>query len=86
MNEILSSSVKTHHEVLTLSDSLSTHTAEKVIIIPVVAQSPVTNKSFPNMELNEYAINKYGDEYAYEDELGFETSYMGPRADHNHIF
>ena len=33
-----------------------------------------------------YYCNKYGDEYACCDELGFESSYMGARADHNHIF
>ncbi len=37
-------------------------------------------------QLNAYLCNKYGDEYADVDELGFETSCMGPRADHNHIF
>ena len=38
------------------------------------------------LEDNPYYLNKYGDEYAYVDELGFEASYMGPRADLNHIF
>ena len=37
-------------------------------------------------QLNAYLWNKYGDEYADVDELGFETSCMGLRADHNHIF
>lgn len=37
-------------------------------------------------QLNAYLRNKYGDEYADVDELGFETSCMGLRADHNHIF
>ena len=35
---------------------------------------------------NPYYLNKYGDDYAYCDELGFESSYMGARADLNHIF
>jgi len=30
--------------------------------------------------------NRYGGEYALVDELGFETSHMGARADLNHIF
>ena len=34
----------------------------------------------------DYYRNKYGDSYASYDELGFERSYMGPRADFNHIF
>ena len=33
-----------------------------------------------------YYFNKYGDDYACCDDLGFERSYMGSRADHNHIF
>ena len=36
-------------------------------------------------EAEAYRLNKYGDEYAFVDELGFETSWMGLRADHNHI-
>ena len=38
------------------------------------------------MQLDAYLRNKYGDEYADVDGLGFETSRMGLRADHNHIF
>ena len=38
------------------------------------------------IQLNAYLRNRYGDEYADVDELGFETSGMGLRADHNHIF
>ena len=34
----------------------------------------------------DYYRNKYGDSYDCCDELGFERSYMGPRADFNHIF
>lgn len=37
-------------------------------------------------QLNAYIRNRYGDEYADVDELGFEHSCMGLRADHNHIF
>ena len=37
-------------------------------------------------QLNAYIRNRYGDECADVDELGFETSCMGLRADHNHIF
>ena len=33
-----------------------------------------------------YARNKYGDEYVSEDELGFEVTYMGDPADHNHLY
>ena len=33
-----------------------------------------------------YEKNKYGDEYADTNGLGFEPSYMGVRADYNHIF
>lgn len=33
-----------------------------------------------------YLENKYGSEYALADELGFAPSYMGVRADFNHIF
>ena len=39
-----------------------------------------------DITMSAYYLNKYGDEYAYIDELGFECSYMGSRADHNHIF
>ena len=35
---------------------------------------------------NAYLRNKYGDEYAGVDELGFETTCMGLRADQNHVF
>jgi hypothetical protein len=38
------------------------------------------------LQRNAYLRNKYGDEYACADELGFETSFMGLRADRNHIF
>ena len=41
----------------------------------------------PGFETTAYAYShKNYDEYAYCDELGFESSYMGARADHNHIF
>ena len=33
-----------------------------------------------------YLSNKFGDDYACCDVLGFERSYLGPRADFNHIF
>ncbi len=39
-----------------------------------------------NIQNNPYYLNKYGDDYACCDDLGFEISYMGSRADHNHIF
>ena len=35
---------------------------------------------------DDYYRNQQGDEYAYCNELGFERSYMGARADFNHIF
>lgn len=34
---------------------------------------------------NDYFVNKYGDDYSCCDALGFERSYMGSRADFNHI-
>ena len=37
-------------------------------------------------EVYAYYQNRYGGEYALVDELGFETSHMGARADLNHIF
>ena len=37
-------------------------------------------------DVSDYYCNKYGDEYACCDELGFESSYLGARADFNHIF
>ena len=37
-------------------------------------------------QLSAYLRNRDGDEYADVDELGFESSCMGLRADHNHIF
>ena len=41
----------------------------------------------PKFETTAYAYaHKNYDEYAYCDELGFESSYMGARADFNHIF
>ena len=46
------------------------------------------NASFVGNDISKsaYYLNKYGDEYACCDELGFESSYMGARADFNHIF
>ena len=39
-----------------------------------------------DIQNNPYYLNKYGDEYACCDDIGFARSYMGSRADHNHIF
>ncbi len=35
---------------------------------------------------NDYYMNKFGDEYAYTNDLGFEASCMGSYSDFNHIF
>ena len=37
-------------------------------------------------DASDYYRNKYGDEYAFGGALGFERSYLGARADFNHIF
>lgn len=43
-------------------------------------------KNAVNWTADDYRANKYGDDYACCDALGFERSYMGSRADFNHIF
>lgn len=59
--------------------------AESIMVTESVPQSFI---QAPTGDLynNPYYLNKYGDDYACCDDLGFERSYMGPRADHNHIF
>ena len=37
-------------------------------------------------DAQDYYRNKYGDSYSCCDALGFERSYLGSCADHNHIF
>ena len=59
--------------------------AESTKIVEVVPQIGVQAEDRDNQN-NPYYLNKYGDDYASCDDLGFERSYMGSRADHNHIF
>ena len=40
----------------------------------------------PSLEAQAYLANKFGDDESCADELGFESTWMGLRADHNHIF
>jgi hypothetical protein len=42
--------------------------------------------AYRDIQNNPYYLNKFGDDYAFCDDLGFESSYMGSRADQNHIF
>ena len=37
-------------------------------------------------EAQAYLANKFGDDESCADELGFESTWMGLRADHNHVF
>lgn len=61
--------------------------APRIEVIPIITKSVVTvHDPFKGLENNPYYINKFGDEYAFVDELGFEHSYMGPRADMNHLY
>ena len=39
-----------------------------------------------SLEAQAYLANKFGDDESCADELGFEPTWMGLRADHNHIF
>ena len=50
------------------------------------AESEESSRGYNPLEAAAYYRNKYGDEYAFVDELGIEPSYMGLRADHNHVF
>ena len=49
----------------------------------VIKETPKIEKV--DLTAEDYYRNRQGDEYAYCDELGFERSYMGARADFNHI-
>ena len=59
--------------------------AESVKVVETVPQIGVQIVG-RDIQNNPYYLNKYGDDYACCDDLGFERSYMGSRADHNHIF
>lgn len=59
--------------------------AESVKVVETVPQIGVQTVG-RDIQNNPYYLNKYGDDYACCDDLGFERSYMGSRADHNHIF
>ena len=52
------------------------------------AETKLETNTYAQFETSacDYYCNKYGDEYDYCDNLGFESSYMGDRADFNHIF
>ncbi|MBR5175067.1 MAG: hypothetical protein IKW89_03940 [Bacteroidales bacterium] len=58
--------------------------AESVKVVETVPQIGVQIVG-RDIQNNPYYLNKYGDDYACCDDLGFERSYMGSRADHNHI-
>lgn len=69
----------------------SEHPKKNVIILTGFATADKNNSSIKEETLNswtanDYYMNKFGDEYAYTDDLGFEVSCMGPYADYNHIF
>ena len=59
--------------------------AESIKVLESVSQIHVLTAD-SNIHSNPYYLNKYGDDNSSCDELGFERSYMGSRADHNHIF
>ena len=59
--------------------------AESVKVVETVPQIGVQTVG-RDIQNNPHYLNKYGDDYACCDDLGFERSYMGSRADHNHIF
>ena len=59
--------------------------AESIKVVETVSKIGVQT-AYSDIQSNPYYLNKYGDEYACCDDLGFERSYMGSRADHNHIF
>lgn len=52
------------------------------------AETKLETNTYAQFETSagDYYCNKYGDEFAFCDDLGFENSYMGTRADYNHIF
>ena len=59
--------------------------AESIKVVETVPQIGVLTVDH-DIKNNPYYLNKYGDDYACCDDLGFESSYMGSRADQNHIF
>ena len=78
--------VLTHHSLE--SADLSKAGQQDVTLLSVMAGMAACKAGQKELGLqrNAYLRNKYGDEYACADELGFETSFMGLRADRNHIF
>jgi hypothetical protein len=50
---------------------------------PVVREVESSNETW---DAQDYYRNKYGDSYSCCGALGFERSYLGSRADYNHIF
>lgn len=88
-DEILSlSSINTNIENEAKSDEISAFMFSWTESAHKVEESKPTQARNDTacMEENAYFMNKYGDEYVCCDELGFESSHMGPRADNNHIF
>ena len=59
--------------------------AESIKVVETVPKIGVQTVDH-DIKNNPYYLNKYGDDYACCDDLGFESSYMGSRADQNHIF
>lgn len=57
-----------------------------VILIPSNIREEKKSEEEVLWTAADYSRNKYGDEYAYIDNLGFEGSCMGNLADYNHIF
>lgn len=57
-----------------------------VLVISMATRKVQANSLATGIGANAYYLNRFGDEYDCCDELGFESSYMGPRADQNHIF
>lgn len=57
-----------------------------VILIPSNIKEEKKTEEEILWTADDYSRNKYGDEYAYIDDLGFEDSCMGNLADNNHIF
>lgn len=75
----------TPEEISQFLYSLAAHiiASEKMAQIEPLAQD---EENLTNWSAEDYRRNHDGDEFASCDELGFERSYMGPRADFNHIF
>lgn len=65
--------------------SLATHITALENVEPEEAMCDEPLKAV-NWTADDYRANKYGDDYACCNALGFERSYMGSRADFNHVF